>query len=391
MNRKFRIVLSLTLLLCMMLLGACGSGSAGGGETIYIGLTVPITGQLATFGEHANNSAKLACDQINAAGGIGGKKVEFVLLDDKMDPTEAALVAQRFIERKDITAVVGSITSGTTLAVLPIYEEAGMPVVCPTGNNPSLAGYSNFIRIVMDANLEAPMVGAMIMNNLGGKRIGAIYDNSDYGTTMLEASSGIIKDLGGELVATEAFLAGADKDFSVQLAKMLKEQVDTIILVADYNEGSLIIAQAETMGGFEDVKWCGDSYLLGDILLERIGASPLAQNVYMACDYNPFSDNPNHQSFVAAYGEAYNGLIPSEPAGFTYDAFNLIFTALDAGATKENLIETIKSMEFTNLICAEQVEFDETGNRVGAGNDILTIRDGKFEPLGETVNTTGIY
>lgn len=358
---------------------------------IVIGISVPLTGALAESGESVLKAADLAIETINAAGGVNGKTVKYEALDDKMDPTEAALVAQRFLENKDIVAVIGSLTSGTTLAVLPIYEEAGMPVVCPTGNSSELAGYSNFIRIVMDASLEAPMVGACAMNNLKAEKVGVIYDNSDYGATMVEHSTAIVTELGGEIVAAEAFTAGTDKDFSVPLAKMQQVGADTIILVADYNEGSLIISQAETMGGFEAVKWVGDSYLLGNPMLERIGNSPLAANVYAACDYNPYSSSPNHVAFTEAFASAYDGLIPSEPAGFTYDAFTIICDTLAEGATRETLVETIKTMEFTNLICSELVKFDENGNRVGSGNDIVIIKDGKFCASGETVDTTGIY
>jgi ABC-type branched-chain amino acid transport systems, periplasmic component len=381
-------------LVLMMSLYACGnSGTGTSGETgkIVIGMSIPLTGPLAESGEQTTKAADLAIEHINAAGGINGKEVSYIVLDDKMDPTEAALVAQRFIENDEIIAVIGSLTSGTTLAVLPIYEEAGMPVFCPTGNNPDLSGYSNFIRIVMDASLEAPMVAALAVNNLGAKKVGIIYDNSDYGASMVEYSEEIVTARGAELVAAEAFSAGTDKDFSVQLAKMQQVGVDAIILVADYNEGSLIIAQAETVGGFEDVKWVGDSYLLGNPFLERVGNSPLAKNIYMACDYNPYSDNPNHVKFVTAFSDANDGLIPSEPAGFTYDAFTIIADALNNGATKETLISTVKSMEFTNLICSDKVTFDENGNRVGSGNDIIIIKDGEFFASGDQVDTTGIY
>ena len=412
MKKCLAIMLTLVMLFS---LGACGStkeapasdsGSSSsssekateaaqpeateGGE-IVIGLSIPLTGPLAESGEQVIKAADLAVETINNNGGVNGKTIKYEVLDDKMDPTEAALVAQRFLENKEIVAVIGSLTSGTTLAVLPIYEEAGMPVICPTGNSPDLAGYKNFIRIVMDASLEAPMVGALAMNNLGAKKVGIIYDNSDYGASMVEYSTKIVNDRGGELVAAEAFAAGTDKDFSVQLAKMQQVGADTIILVADYNEGSLIISQAETMGGFESVKWVGDSYLLGNPMLERVGKSALAANVYAACDYNPYSSSPNHVAFVKAFSEVYDGLIPSEPAGFTYDAFTIICDALKAGAQKDTLVETVKTMEFSNLICSETVKFDENGNRIGSGNDIVIIKDGSFTASGDTVDTTGIY
>ena len=398
--------LALALAICMIFtLCACGQKEAPAAPVsssdapteapaegdVVIGVSIPLTGPLAEAGEMTVKAMDLFCEQINAAGGVNGRKVRYEVLDDKMDPTEASMVAQRFIENDEIICVVGSLTSGTTLAVLPIYNEAGMGVICPTGNSPELSSYPGFIRIVMDASLEAPMVGACAVNNLGAKKVGIIYDNSDYGATMVSNSETIITKNGGEIVAKEAFAAGTDKDFSVQLAKMQQAQVDTIILVADYNEGSLIISQAEQMGGFEDVRWVGDAYLLGNPMLERIGNTPLAGNVYAACDYNPYASSPNHVKFVESFQAAYDGLIPSEPAGFTYDAFTIICDAVAQGATRETLIDTIKSMTFTDLVCAEDVMFDENGNRVGSGNDIVIIKDGEFCASGETVDTTGIY
>lgn len=395
--------LALTLALCMIFaLCACGQSASPAtaptetaAETpmgdVVIGVSIPLTGPLAESGEMTVKAVDLFCKQINAEGGVNGRAVKYEVLDDKMDPTEASMVAQRFIENKEILCVVGSLTSGTTLAVLPIYNEAGMGVICPTGNSSELASYPGFIRIVMDASLEAPMVGACAVNNLGAKKVGVIYDNSDYGATMVANSETIITKNGGEIVAKEAFAAGTDKDFSVQLAKMQQAQADTIILVADYNEGSLIISQAEQMGGFEKVKWVGDSYLLGNPMLERIGKTPLASNVYAACDYNPYSSSPNHVKFVEAFKAEYDGLIPSEPAGFTYDAFTIICDAVANGATRETLIDTIKSMSFTNLVCAENVSFDANGNRIGSGNDIVIIKDGDFCDSGDTVDTTGIF
>ncbi len=398
--------LALALVICVVFtLCACGQEKApaapqGSAEVpaeaasegdVVIGVSIPLTGPLAESGEMTVKAMDLFCKQINDAGGVNGRTVRYEVLDDKMDPTEASMVAQRFIENDEIICVVGSLTSGTTLAVLPIYNEAGMGVICPTGNSSELSSYPGFIRIVMDASLEAPMVGACAVNNLGAKKVGIIYDNSDYGATMVSNSETIITKNGGEIVAKEAFAAGTDKDFSVQLAKMQQAQVDTIILVADYNEGSLIISQAEQMGGFENVKWVGDAYLLGNPMLERIGNSPLAGNVYAACDYNPYASSPNHVKFVEAFQAAYDGLIPSEPAGFTYDAFTIICDAVAQGATRETIIDTIKSMTFTNLVCSENVVFDENGNRVGSGNDIVIIKDGEFCASGETVDTTGIY
>lgn len=394
---------SVMLIVICLLLTICGcsteteSGSttddgerAYSDQDIVIGASLSITGSWAEEGEQALKAVKLFCEQINAEGGVNGRMVKYELLDDKLDSTEAAMAAQRFLENDRIIAVVGSLGSAPTLSTVSIYENAGMPLISPTANNSALAGHRNFIRIVLDADTNGPLLGACAVNNLKAEKTAIIYDNNDYGAAMLETVSEIIRKQGGEIAVAETYESGTDKDFSSQLLKIQREGVDTVVLISNYNEGSLIIRQAGRMGGFEKVKWVGESYMMGNPVLERLSDSPIAENVFIACGYNPYSDMPNHKKFVEAFREAYDGLIPSEAAANTYDAFTVICDAVVNGASKETLVDTIKSMEFTDLVCAEYAVFDENGNRNMSASEIVSIRDGDFYNTGETVDTAGI-
>lgn len=357
-------------------------------DKYYIGYAFSMTGPLAAAGTLAKTGADLAVAEINEAGGIDGVMLEPVLLDDKNDTTEAALVAQRFAEDDRIVAVVGHMTSSATLAALPIYKEVNMPVIGTTPNSADIV-YENFIRLCLVSTVQGPQVGALAVNNLGAKKLAILYANDDFGIGMRDNLVPVVEKLGAEVVLTEPYAAGVDKDFSVLLSKVLKSDAEVVLILGVYTEGSLIVSQAATMGGFEDIKFVGDTSFVHQTFLDRVGGSPLEGNVYIAAGYNPFGTRPAHQEFLKKLAEV-SDEISSESQIYAYDAVKIIAEALKAGATRETLASVIKSMTFTDLATDDNVTFTEMGNRTQVGMDVLTVKDGEYVEVGERVDVTGL-
>ena len=142
------------------------------------------------------------------------------------------------------------------------------------------------------------------------------------------------------------------------------------------------------MGGFEDIYFAGDASLLHELFLERVGGTSVESNVYLACGYNPFDSREVHQNFLTNFATVYEG-DPNEAATYSYDAVNIIVESLKAGATKDTLISTAKSLTFTNLICDDNVTFNELGDRSATGMDIVVVEDSAFAPFGSKVDMTG--
>ena len=165
--------------------------AASSDEVYRIGIACPLTGTSATYGEIMLAGAQIAVDEINAEGGINGRKIELVSMDDKNDPSEAALVAQRFCDMEDIQMVIAHGSSSVTLAAAPIYEAAQMPFMSPASSSPDLTeqGYEYYVRFGVRDDRVAPQIIAFLANNLGIKKIGVIFANNDYGRGNLDAAA----------------------------------------------------------------------------------------------------------------------------------------------------------------------------------------------------------
>ena len=170
----FALVMALTLVSCggeeapstqsPNATAAANPGQSSG--TIKIAMSTAQTGALAEAGVSQVNSAEMAIEEINNAGGINGQQLELVVYDDKGDVTESTLVAQRIVQDPDFVCVIGTLTSSTTLATLPIYEAAGLPMLNPTANSVDIKG-TDFIRMCLASDVQGPQLTACAVNNYG--------------------------------------------------------------------------------------------------------------------------------------------------------------------------------------------------------------------------------
>jgi len=380
-----------------------GNTSSGSGDgftgTIKFGIGCPLTGTSASYGELMLLGAEIAADELNAAGGINGMKVEIVAYDDKQDPNEAALVAQRFCDNDEIYAVISHGGSSLTLAAAPIYEAACMTNMAPSSSASSVTeqGHQYLVRHVIREDRQAPQVIAFLANNLGCKKIAVIYANNDHGQGNLETSLEVAKQLGIEVIATETYTPGTEKDFSALLTKVKKENPDGIAIYADYTEGGMILGQAYQQG-MTDIPWVGQSSLTYNKLIELAGVEAL-DNLYMTITFNPYSEREAVKSFMERFqAQRGEGEIPSEPCAFSYDIIKVYAQAIEAGATKDNLALWIKNLvpgqeTFVahNILLGDEVQWDSKGDVTPRGVDILKVSpEGSFVSTDLAVDVTGL-
>jgi branched-chain amino acid transport system substrate-binding protein len=361
-------------------------------EPIYIGLTGPMTGSGAAQGGWALIGAQQAADELNAVGGLNGRPIELVPYDDKGDNQEGSLVAQRYVEDDRIFAVIGPMWSGVTMAANPIYAAANMPTVNPTSSAHAVTeqGWTNLVRITFKDLAAQPQVTAFLVNNLGRKKIAVFYALDDYGRGVLDVVKQYAPQLGAEVVDEEPVNTGTDTDFSVQLTRAERAGATGILLGCQYNENSLIVAQAAQLGLTVNNKivLVGDANNMQQVSLDRVG--PDAEDAFfLVTPHNPYDDRAVVKSFNAFFEEKMD-TVPNQTAAYSYDALYIIAAAVNAGATKETLIDKIKSMTFKDLYVAETVTFDEFGDRQNPSASVLRIKDHKFQSAGMTVDTTGV-
>jgi len=367
--------------------GAAAVPAAAQSNTLVLAVVAPFTGDEAAEGQNAKEGAEAAAAQINSAGGIGGKQVQLQYEDDRGDPKEAANIAQKLVGQKSrIFAVIGHTDSSPTLAALPIYSQAGMPVLNNSSSNPKITqlGYQNFIRMVQPDDNQAKQMVAFAVNNLKKSNIGIFFGNSDYGRGVRDYQVPIIQQLGVQQADEESFTPNQDKDFSSQLTKMVSTSPDAVMLNTVYTEGGLVLRQAQT-AGLTDVVWIGpDSNLYDDYINLSGGA---AEGTYVLAAFDPFASSPKTVALVQQFQSQYKTL-PSEVAVFTYDIVFLVQSAVGQGASQDTLISTIKGMTFDGA--GGTYQWDSKGDVGGKPLAVIQVQDGKFASTGQTVDLTGL-
>ncbi len=365
---------------------AASPGQSSG--TIKIAMSTGLTGPLAEVGVAQVNTAEMLIEEINNAGGINGQELELVVYDDKADVTESTLVAQRIVQDPDFVCVIGPLTSSTALATLPIYEAAGLPMLNPTANSVDIKG-TDFIRMCLASDVQGPQLTACAVNNYGKKKLAVIYPMSDFGTGMLGMCTNTAEKLGAEIVMAEPYTAGTDRDFSVHLSKLEKSGADGVLLLGDYNETSMIISQADRIESLSDMQYFMDASILSEVFLERIKDISHEENCIIAAGYNPYDDRDLYKEFAQKLKDKF-GIDTNEAAVYTYDLINILAQALEAGATRETLADTIKSMEFENMMSASgTIKFNADGNREALDIAIIGVKDNAFYYTGNSVDMTG--
>lgn len=203
-------ILICALLLTILLLPACGSKKPSGEVFIYV--AVPLSGFQANGGQTVLGGARLMAERINAAGGLLGKKVTVIGVDDESDSDTAVAVAQEIQkaldEGQEIVGLVGHLNSGQTIAAMKIYQNLPLIVVTPTASEVSITqqGYSNFFRVNANDTIQARVDAEFMVNTLGVRRVAVVYNDDPYGIGL------------GKLMAQDLQALGAEVPVSIQVA-----------------------------------------------------------------------------------------------------------------------------------------------------------------------------
>ncbi len=248
------LVLVAVLVVAAVAVVGCGgsdentSSTAAGGAPFKFGVAGPMTGQYANYGASHKAGAEIAVAELNAAGGVNGGQASFAIGDDLGDPKEAVLVAQKYIDDKEIVFVDGHQFSGATIAAGAKYEEAGLPMISPSATNPDISKLGAFIwRICMTDAVQGEGLAKYSVATLGLKNIAIMYDDSDYGRGLADAYEAAVKTAGGTVVGKEQYTTG-DTDFKAQLTKLKGASPELLFLSGYYPEGSKIAQQAAELG-----------------------------------------------------------------------------------------------------------------------------------------------
>ncbi len=367
MNKTIKSVVSAALVLA-----ACGSVFAAPKKaaTIKIGGVAPLSGGVAVYGVECKNGIDLAVAEINAAGGVNGQMLEFICEDDEGDPAKSVSAYKKLITKDKARLIVGSLTSGCTLAITSQAQANKVLQIAPAATAPAITDAGNYIfRTCFIDPFQGRVGGKFSAENLGAKKAAVLYDiGNDYSVGLMENFVSEFTKQGGTIVAKESYGTG-EKDFNAIITKVKAANPDVVYLPDYYSTVALIAKQLRAQG----VK----TPLVGadgwDGLTENAGDEVL--NGYYSNHYAEDSDSPAVQKFVKNFKAKY-GKNPNAFAALGYDSIYMLKDAIiAAGSTDATKVRD--ALEKTNGdYVTGHIKFDEKRNPIKSAVMVKMVKDG---------------
>lgn len=365
-------------------LAGCGGNSEGGAdsEVIKIGGIGPLSGPNSTYGISVKEGADLLAEEINAAGGINGKKVEFIFEDDQSDNTVAASAFNKLVDKDGVCAILGGVTSGTTLAIAPNSTNKKIPMITPTGTEPTITnvGGDFMFRGCFVDSFQGEILAKYTKEKLGKTTAAVLYNSSsDYSKGIANAYKETLEKNGGQVVEFLSYSSDKETDFKAQLTKIKSANPEVIVLPDYYNVVGLIAKQARDMGITSQFLG-GDGWESEE--LTKIGGTAVDGAIYINHYYAEDTDE-NVKSFVDSYTKKYNKT-PDCFAALSYDTAKILVKAIEKANSKDGtaIRDALAGMEINSV--TGNIKFNEERSAVKSAA-IIKINGDKKE-LNDKVN-----
>lgn len=383
LKKALCVALAVTALGCV--LTGCGGGDKKKGDAkqggeIKIGLLNEMTGGSATIGTAACNGAKMAVKEINAKGGILGKKIVAVAADNKSEPAESANAMTKLLTKDNVVAVTGTFNSSDAIPAAQVAESAKRPYLVAGATNPKVTvdektgKVKKFIfRVCFIDPFQGTVAANFVAKNLKAKKAAVLVDNSsDYSKGLAKFFVNDFTKQGGSIVSTEAFLQ-KDTDFKATLTKIKATNPEILYIPGYYEEVGKIIKQAREMG--ITVPMVGGDGWDSPKLAEIAGAKAL-NNTYFTNHYSVDDPSEAGKKFVANYTKEY-GNKPEALAVLGYDAVYVLAEAIKkvGGTDPEKLAQALAETKNYKAVSGDttiNATHDATKSAV-----VIEMKDGK--------------
>lgn len=341
MKKKLLSGLVASVMATSLLIG-CGSTGAGS-EVIKIGGIGPLTGSASTYGNSVKEGASLLVKEINDAGGINGKKIELIFEDDGATPDGAMQAFNKLVDKDSVSAILGGVTSGATLAIAKNSTERQIPMITPTGTEPSITneGGEYMFRGCFIDSFQGEVLAKYTKEKLNKKTAAVLYNaGSDYSIGIAKAYKETLEKNGGTVVEYLSYNDG-DTDFKAQLTKIKGSNPDVIVLPDYYNVVGLIAKQARDISITSQLLG-GDGWESEE--LAEIGGDAVNGALYINHYYSG-DTTEIVKNFVDSYKKEYNKE-PDAFAALAYDSAKILVEAIknanstDGTAIKDELAKT---------------------------------------------------
>ena len=385
MNVKFStkfVAASAAAVMALSLAGCSGgsmddsssSSAKASGDSITIGTVTTNSGTAAAYGEAEVKGFELAVSEINAKGGINGKKVKLESMDDKGDATEASNAYNKLAGDNNVLAVAGPTISATTAAVAPLADQSKLVTIAPAATSDSIETGNYLFRTCFKDSYQGEVAARFAAENLKVKKVAVLYGTGDpYSSGVGEAFAKAAEKLGLEVVDKESSSSADDTEYSSQLQKIQASGAELLYAPYYYSvAGPYIIPQARSVG-FEGYVMGPDGY----DGLKLTGDKSQYNKTYYTTHYSA-DDNTNTkvQDFIKSY-KSKNNAEPNTFAALGYDTIYMIKQAIEkAGknATREDVRNAVAGMTFEGV--TGKFTMDKSGSPTKSVI-VLEMKDGK--------------
>ena len=316
--------------------GTGGSGTASGGAappagSIVLGHFASMTGPQATFGISTDQAIRLAIKERNAKGGVKGRQVSLVTIDDAGKQSEAATAVTRLINDHKAVAILGEVASSLSLAGGPIAQKSKVPMISPSSTNPDVTDVGDYIfRVCFLDDFQGWVDAKFAKENLKATKAAILYDQAQaYSSGLADYFEKAFKEMGGTIVTKQAY-TGGNLEISSQLQSIKGSGAEVVFLPGYYSDAGTIIRKAKEAG--ITVPFLGgdgwDSEELPKIAGDAINGN------YFSNHYAPEEDRPEVKNFVENFKKEY-GKTPDGLAALGYDAALVLFDAMERAPSLE--------------------------------------------------------
>jgi branched-chain amino acid transport system substrate-binding protein len=365
----------------VLTLVACGK-KADDVQVVKIGHVGPTSGAIAHLGKDNENGAKMAIEELNAAGiKLGGKAVKFELLaeDDGADPKQGTAAAQKLVDAK-VNGVIGHLNSGTTIPASQIYNGAGIPQISPSATNPKYTrqGYSGAFRVVADDVHLGGTLGKYAVETLKGKNIAVIDDRTAYGQGVAEEFEKAVKAAGGNLVGHE-FTTDKASDFNSILTTLKGKKPDVIFFGGMDAVAGPMLKQMKQLG--INAKFMGGDGICTTELAKLAADGMSDDNVYCAeAGGVEGEQKAGMDKFRADFKSKFNADVQVY-APYVYDAVKVMAQAMVSADSADPAKYLPKLKEISYKGVTGSIAFDEKGDIKNGALTLYTFKGGKREQI----------
>ncbi|MGP8321870.1 MAG: ABC transporter substrate-binding protein [Methanosarcinaceae archaeon] len=375
MNKNIIVLVIISMLIVVTAFSGCTDNAAEGemgttGETVNIGSILPLTGDLAVYGQSVKSGADLAVDEINAAGGINGTQIEIICEDNRGEAADTVSAYHKLADVDKVPVILGAVVSTNTLAIAPLAEENEIVLISPTSTSPKLTQWEDgyVFRVIASDSCQG-IVMAELAIEMGYEELAVMYLNNEYGVGFKDVFVEEFGKIGGT-VLTEIANDEGKTDFRSELTNLKEVDPSAVMIVGYVKESSIIFKQAKELG--INTQWlCSEGHKSDEIMKLSGNSSEGILVLYPATA-------TELENFKVNFNAVHNEM----PGIFAAEGYDMVQTAVKAmeaaGSTTDTVTikASIRDLDFTGP--SGHKVFDRFGD-VPAAYDVWTVTNGSFE------------